>query len=87
MKVTCERCGTEYNFDDAKVTEDPEGIKVKCTRCEHVFRIRKRSFLVTEPASSSSASQPGAVTRLARSRSSTRSSPTLPRRRIACVPG
>ena len=49
MKVTCEKCGTEYNFDDAKVTE--EGVKVKCTRCEHVFRVRKRAFTITEPAS------------------------------------
>ncbi len=47
MKVTCSKCGTEYNFDDAKVTD--EGVKVKCTRCENVFKVRKKSFVLTEP--------------------------------------
>jgi predicted Zn finger-like uncharacterized protein len=47
VKVTCSRCGTEYNFDDSKVTE--EGVKVKCTRCENVFRVRKKAFVLTEP--------------------------------------
>lgn len=49
MKVTCSRCGTEYNFDDSKVTE--EGVKVKCTRCENVFRVRKKAYAITEPES------------------------------------
>lgn len=48
MKVTCSRCGTEYNFDDSKVTE--EGVKVKCTRCDNVFRVRKKAYAITEPA-------------------------------------
>lgn len=47
MKVTCSRCGTEYNFDDSKVTE--EGVKVKCTRCDNVFRVRKKAYAITEP--------------------------------------
>ena len=54
MKVTCSKCGTEYNFDDAKVTE--EGVKVKCTRCENVFRVRKKHFVLTEPVG-----EPGGV--------------------------
>lgn len=49
MKVTCSRCGTEYNFDDSKVTE--EGVKVKCTRCDNVFRVRKKAYAITEPES------------------------------------
>lgn len=56
MKVTCSRCGTEYNFDDAKVTDD--GVKVKCTRCENVFRVRKKAFAITEPASQAGAASP-----------------------------
>lgn len=39
MDVRCERCGTEYEFDDARVT--PAGVAVKCTECNHVFRIRR----------------------------------------------
>ncbi len=39
MKVTCEKCGTAYDFDDAKITDT--GVKVRCTHCEHVFRVKK----------------------------------------------
>ena len=51
MKVTCSRCGTEYNFDDSKVNAE-EGVKVKCTRCDNVFRVRKKAYAITEPESS-----------------------------------
>ncbi len=37
MDVKCEKCSTEYEFDDAKVTE--AGITVKCTNCGHLFRV------------------------------------------------
>jgi predicted Zn finger-like uncharacterized protein len=37
MDVKCEKCGTEYEFDDRKVTES--GITVKCTNCGHLFRV------------------------------------------------
>lgn len=40
MDVTCERCSTEYEFDDALVSE--RGTTVKCTTCGHQFRIRRR---------------------------------------------
>lgn len=39
MDVTCERCNTEYEFDDALVSE--RGTTVKCTSCGHQFRIRR----------------------------------------------
>ncbi len=39
MYVQCERCKTEYEFDDALVSE--RGTTVKCTSCAHQFRIRK----------------------------------------------
>ncbi len=39
MDVRCENCGTEYEFDDAKVSES--GITVKCTHCNHLFRVSK----------------------------------------------
>ncbi|HYX92749.1 MAG TPA: zinc-ribbon domain-containing protein, partial [Myxococcaceae bacterium] len=41
MDVRCERCKTEYEFDDARVTE--AGVTVKCTSCGHVFRVRRRA--------------------------------------------
>ena len=37
MDVTCERCGTEYDFDDALVSE--RGTTVKCTNCNAQFRV------------------------------------------------
>jgi predicted Zn finger-like uncharacterized protein len=47
MDVRCERCGTEYEFEDTRVTE--EGVTVKCSTCGHLFKIRKKSFVLTEP--------------------------------------
>ncbi len=39
MDVRCERCRTEYEFDDERITE--AGVTVKCTACGHVFRVKK----------------------------------------------
>jgi predicted Zn finger-like uncharacterized protein len=47
MDIKCEKCGTEYEFDDSRVTED--GVTVKCSTCGHLFKIRKKSFVLTEP--------------------------------------
>ncbi len=40
MDVKCEKCGTEYEFDDSKVTQ--AGITVKCTHCGHLFRVSRQ---------------------------------------------
>lgn len=37
MDVVCDRCKTEYEFDDALVSE--RGTTVKCTSCGHQFKI------------------------------------------------
>lgn len=37
MDVVCDRCNTEYEFDDTLVSE--RGTTVKCTHCGHQFRI------------------------------------------------
>lgn len=37
MDVTCPRCQTDYEFDDALVSE--RGTTVKCTNCGHQFRV------------------------------------------------
>lgn len=47
MDVRCERCKTEYEFDDARITE--AGVTVKCTTCEHVFKVKKKALVVTVP--------------------------------------
>ncbi len=39
MEVTCERCSTEYEFDDALVSE--KGTTVKCTNCGHKFKVQR----------------------------------------------
>ncbi len=41
MDVRCERCNTEYEFDDALVSG--RGTTVKCTSCGHKFKIRRKS--------------------------------------------
>ena len=37
MDVRCERCATEYEFDDALVSE--RGTTVECTNCGHKFKV------------------------------------------------
>jgi predicted Zn finger-like uncharacterized protein len=37
MDVTCERCGTEYEFDETLVSD--RGTTVKCTNCGHLFKV------------------------------------------------
>ena len=48
MDVGCPKCQTEYELDDSRVTED--GVTVKCATCGHVFRVKKKSLVVTLPA-------------------------------------
>jgi predicted Zn finger-like uncharacterized protein len=37
MDVTCDRCSTEYEFEEALVS--PRGTTVKCTQCGHLFKV------------------------------------------------
>jgi predicted Zn finger-like uncharacterized protein len=53
MEVRCERCKTEYEFDDSRVSE--AGVAVQCTTCGHTFKVKKKAVLVTVPL------QPGEV--------------------------
>lgn len=39
MDVRCDKCGTEYEFDENRV--GPNGVTVKCTHCGHVFKVRR----------------------------------------------
>lgn len=51
MDVSCPRCKTEYEFEDERVPE--AGVTVKCTTCQHVFRVRRKTMAVTLPVKQS----------------------------------
>ena len=48
MDVRCEKCLTEYELDESKVTA--AGVTVKCTNCGNLFRIKRRSGMTPPPA-------------------------------------
>ena len=37
MDVQCDKCNTEYEFEKERVP--PEGLAVKCSQCQHVFKV------------------------------------------------
>jgi predicted Zn finger-like uncharacterized protein len=37
MLITCEQCGTRFNLDNSLITGDV--VKVRCSRCQHVFAV------------------------------------------------
>jgi predicted Zn finger-like uncharacterized protein len=47
MEVRCERCRTQYAFDDDQVTE--AGLNVQCSKCGHLFRVKTKALVVTMP--------------------------------------
>jgi predicted Zn finger-like uncharacterized protein len=47
MDVRCPRCQSEYELDDARVSDD--GVTVKCSECQHVFRVKRKSLVMTLP--------------------------------------
>ncbi len=47
MDITCPQCKTEYEFEDAKITE--VGVTVKCTNCTYMFKVRRKAVVETEP--------------------------------------
>ncbi|MHB8878473.1 MAG: zinc-ribbon domain-containing protein [Myxococcaceae bacterium] len=57
MDVRCERCKTEYEFDDARITE--AGVTVKCTTCSHVFKVKKKALVFTVPVKPDELAQGG----------------------------
>ena len=48
MDVCCKTCGTEYEFDAARI--GPKGVKVKCTACDSVFSVRASSQVPSSTA-------------------------------------
>jgi predicted Zn finger-like uncharacterized protein len=47
MEVRCERCRTQYELDDSRISET--GVTVQCTHCHHVFVVKKKALVVTVP--------------------------------------
>ena len=39
MIIQCEKCQTRFRLDDSRVTD--KGVKVRCTKCKHVFTVQK----------------------------------------------
>jgi predicted Zn finger-like uncharacterized protein len=39
MIVKCEQCQTRFKIPDEKVTD--KGVKVRCTKCQHTFRVQR----------------------------------------------
>jgi predicted Zn finger-like uncharacterized protein len=48
MIVKCERCQTRFKIPDEKVTE--KGVKVRCTKCQHTFRVAREDAVSATPA-------------------------------------
>lgn len=48
MEVTCRKCGTEYEFDDALLST--RGTAVRCTQCSHQFRVFPKGFEPSDPS-------------------------------------
>lgn len=51
MDVTCERCHTEYEFDETLLSG--RGTSVKCTNCGHVFKVYPEGAEAPDPSTSS----------------------------------
>ena len=41
MIVTCDACKTNFTVDESRIP--PEGIKVRCSKCKHVFLVKKEA--------------------------------------------
>ena len=39
MIITCEECSTKFNLDDERIPEN--GIRVRCSRCQHAFFVKR----------------------------------------------
>ncbi|MBI5018016.1 MAG: zinc-ribbon domain-containing protein [Deltaproteobacteria bacterium] len=54
MRIACSRCETRYDLPDEKLDRGP--VKIRCSRCSHVFVVKRRA----EPAAPEPPPQPPA---------------------------
>ncbi|MDY7229219.1 zinc-ribbon domain-containing protein [Hyalangium rubrum] len=59
MDVRCERCKTQYQLDDSRVSET--GVTVQCSTCHHVFVVKKKALVVTVPVAAGQQPQGPAI--------------------------
>ncbi|UCD71630.1 MAG: zinc-ribbon domain-containing protein, partial [Syntrophobacterales bacterium] len=52
MIVQCEQCNVKYRLEESKIPR--ERVKVKCTRCQHIFLVSKESPPLQEPTNPAS---------------------------------
>ena len=79
MDVRCDRCQTEYEFDENYLT--PNGVAVKCTTCGNVFKVRRsvtQPLIVSTPSPSSSSMPASAPAGMSLSLVRWRAGQTLP---------
>ena len=41
MVIQCDECQSKFKLDDSKITE--KGVKVRCTKCKHIFTVKKET--------------------------------------------
>src|SRR5689334_2018830 len=58
MDVRCERCGTEYELDEASVPD--AGTQVQCSECGHTFMALRPGTTAPPPRATSSTPSAGA---------------------------
>src|SRR5437868_555196 len=59
MIVKCEQCQTRFKIPDEKVTD--KGVKVRCTKCGHTFRVTRESAASPSGTSTPAVPPPGAA--------------------------
>src|ERR1700752_4540209 len=53
MIFKCEQCQTRFKIPDDKVTD--KGVKVRCTKCQHTFRVKRDGTLADAAAAPAAA--------------------------------
>lgn len=47
MVVDCPNCSTKFKLDDSKITA--KGVKVRCSKCKHIFNVTSSGIQAVEP--------------------------------------
>ncbi len=58
MQISCPSCSAQYNVDESRIP--PQGVSIKCPRCQHQFVVQSPNLAAPVPAAPSSSGS-GAV--------------------------